>query len=162
MLYPLSLRSNAQDYNPHVLIRRPGGGAGGQGLRLCLCGLLSGLIGNRCGKAGGWAASQSSWEKLKTTAFLETGGITVGGREQGRDVRSERQRESFRAMWSLTRVSVEYVRLNRQGGFKGTVLQWLAKANKLQLYFQWKHKHTFTYTHTDMHTVNTGSYANVK
>lgn len=55
--------------------------AGGQELRLCLCALLSGLIGNRCGKAGGWAASQSSWEKLKTIAFLETGGITVGGRE---------------------------------------------------------------------------------
>lgn len=55
-------------------------GAGGQRLRLCLCGLLSGLIGNRCGKAGGRAASQSSWEKLKTTAFLETGGITVRGR----------------------------------------------------------------------------------
>lgn len=55
--------------------------AGGQGLRLCLCGLLSGLMGNRCGKAGGRAASQSSWEKLKTTAFLETWGITVGGRE---------------------------------------------------------------------------------
>lgn len=76
-------------------------GAGGQGLRLCLCGLLSGLIGNRCGKAGGRAASQSSWEKLKTTAFLETGGITVGGR----DVRSKRWIESFRAMWSLTKVS---------------------------------------------------------
>lgn len=85
--------------------------AGGQGLRLCLCGLLSGLIGNRCGKAGGRAASQSSWEKLKTTAFLETWGITVGGR----DVRSERQRESFRAMWSLTRFSVEYKRLNIRG-----------------------------------------------
>lgn len=65
--------------------------AWGQELRLCLCGLLSGLIGNRCGKAGGWAASQSSWEKLKTIAFLETGGITVGGR----GIRSERQRESF-------------------------------------------------------------------
>ena len=142
--------------------------AGGQGLRLCLCGLLSGLIGNRCGKAGGRAASQSSWEKLKTTAFLETGGITVGGREAGReggrDVRSERQRESFRAMWSLTRVSVEYERLNRQEGFKGTVLQRLAKANKLQLYFQWKHDHTHahtshmptrthTHTHTHTHTV---------
>lgn len=65
--------------------------APGQRLRLCLCGLLSGLMGNRCGKAGGWAVSQSSWEKLKTTAFLETGGITV----RGRDVRSERQMESF-------------------------------------------------------------------
>lgn len=50
----------------------------GQELWLCLCGVLSGLMGNRCGKAGGWAASQSSWEKLKTIAFLETGGITVG------------------------------------------------------------------------------------
>lgn len=60
-----------------------------RGLILCLCGLHSGLIGNRCGKAGGWAASQSSWEKLKTTAFLETGGITVGGREQ----ETERERD---------------------------------------------------------------------
>lgn len=67
--------------------------ARGQELRLCLCGLLSGLIGNRCGKAGGWAASQSSWEKLKTIAFLETGGITVGGR----GLRARRQRESFSA-----------------------------------------------------------------
>lgn len=63
--------------------------------------------------------------------------------------KQETARESFRAMWSLTRVSVEYARLNRQGGFKGTVMQWLAKANKLQLYFQWKYKHTGTYKHTD-------------
>ena len=63
---------------------------------------------------------------------------------EGRDVRSERQRESFRALWSLARVSAEYERLNRQGGFKGTVVQRLAKANKLQLYFQWEHEHTCT------------------
>lgn len=84
--------------------------AGGQRLRLCLCGLLSGLMGNRCGKAGGWAASQSSWEKLKTTAFLETGGITVREREAGRERRREggwngrssRHRESFKALRSLS------------------------------------------------------------
>lgn len=63
--------------------------AGGHGLRLCLCGLLIGLIGNRCGKAGGWAASQSSWEKLKTTAFLETGGITVRGGVGGEERETE-------------------------------------------------------------------------
>lgn len=67
--------------------------AAGQRLRLCLCGLLSGLMGNRCGKAGGWAASQSSWEKLKTTAFLETGGITVRERERGRRGRKEGVKE---------------------------------------------------------------------
>lgn len=39
----------------------------------------SGLMGSRCGEAGGRARSQSSWEKLKTTAFLETGGITGEG-----------------------------------------------------------------------------------
>lgn len=109
----------------------------GQRLRLCLCGLHSGWMGNRCGKAGGWAASQSSWEKLKTTAFLETGGITV--EREGGGEGCKRQRESFRPMWSLTTVSVDYERLNRLGGFKGTVLQWLARANKLQLYFQWKY-----------------------
>lgn len=36
-------------------------------------------------------------------------------------------------MWSLTTVSAEYERLNRQGRFKGTVQQWFAKANKIQL-----------------------------
>lgn len=50
-----------------------------------MCGLLSGLMGSRCGKAGGRAPSQSSWEKLKTTAFLETGGITEKGRENERE-----------------------------------------------------------------------------
>lgn len=39
--------------------------------------------------------------------------------EGGRDVRSKRQRESFKAMWSLLRDSVEHERLNIQGGFKG-------------------------------------------
>lgn len=53
-------------------------------------------------------------------------------------------------MRSLARVSVEYERLKRQGGFKGTVVQWLAKANKLQLHFQWKHQHICTYTHTQI------------
>lgn len=47
-------------------------------------------------------------------------------------------------MWSLTTVSADYERLNRLGGFKGTVLQWLARANKLQLYFQWKYTCTQT------------------
>lgn len=41
------------------------------------------------------------------------------GRERARDVRSERQRESFRAMWSLERVSVDYERLYRQGDLRG-------------------------------------------
>lgn len=84
-----------------------------------------------------------------------------GGRERRRDVRSER----FKAMWSLAGGSVDYARLNRQGGFKGTVLQWLAKANKLQLYFQCRrNKHTFTYTHqhTHRHAVNTRPYASVE
>lgn len=76
-------------------------------------------------------------------------------REGGREGRSERQRESFRAMWSLTRVSVEYKRLNRQGGFKGTILQWLAKANKLQLCFQWKHEHICTYAGIFIPSTNT-------
>lgn len=39
--------------------------------------------------------------------------------------------------------------MNRHGGFKGTVLQRLAAANVLQLYFQWKHDHT--HTCTEMH-----------
>lgn len=86
-----------------------------------------------------------------------------GEKEEGWDVRSERQRESFRAMWSQRRVSVEYEGLKRQGGFEGTVLQRLAKANKLQLYFQWKceytqrhtHAHTWTHTHVYACTVNT-------
>lgn len=51
---------------------------------------------------------------------------------------------------------MEYERLNRQGGFKGTVLQWLAKANKFQPHFQWKNKCL------DTHTVNTWAYAYVK
>lgn len=74
--------------------------AAGQRLRLCLCGLLSGLMGNRCGKAGGWAASQSSWEKLKTTAFLETGGITVRERERqaGKEGGSEGARDTGRVL----------------------------------------------------------------
>lgn len=40
---------------------------------------------------------------------------------------------------------MEYERLNRHGGFKGTVLQRLAEANVLQLYFQWKHEHMHRY-----------------
>ena len=78
----LCLMPRARGYNPKCFDIKAWWGAEGQRLGLCLCGLRRGLIGNRCGKAGGWAASQSSWEKLKTTAFLETGGITVGGREQ--------------------------------------------------------------------------------
>lgn len=51
---------------------------------------------------------------------------------------------------------MEYERLNRQGGFKRTVLQWLAKANKFQPHFQWKNKCL------DTHTVNMRAYAYVK
>jgi len=71
----LKYRPGVEGCNPAVLMRG-----------LCLCGLGSGLMGSRCGKAGGRALSQSSWEKLKTRAFLETGGITEGwmeGKEGG-------------------------------------------------------------------------------
>lgn len=132
--------------------------AGGQGLRPCLCGLLSGLIGNRCGEGRRPGSQPEQLGEIKNNSIPGDWGNysgREGGSEGGRDVRSERQRESFRAMWSLTRVSVEYERLNRQEGFKGTVLQRLAKANKLQLYFQWKHDHTRAHTshmHTCTHT----------
>lgn len=94
-------------------------GAGGHRLRLCLCGLLGSVIGNRCGKAGGWASSQSSWEKLKTTAFQETGGITVRWREGCKEGKT--QGESFRTMWSLRTVSADNPRLDRREDLRGLV-----------------------------------------
>lgn len=59
---------------------------------LMCCPCLCGMTGSRCGKAGGRAQCQSSWKKLKTTAFLETGGITEHGRASKQEGERERKR----------------------------------------------------------------------
>lgn len=86
--------------------------AGGQRLRLCLCGLLSGLMGNRCGKAGGWEGRRLGSQpeqlgEIKNNSIPGDWG-NYSESEAGREGGLEGTRDTgrvFRAMRSLKSLS---------------------------------------------------------